>query len=83
MKLGFKGMLLLRQPATAKEIAVQMQPALDADQQGVIAEAIQSNLDRVYTTLPLASVFLRKVEDRYDLPDSVYAYAFELALGMA
>lgn len=83
-KLGFKGLLLLRQPATSKEIAVQMQPAADADQQATVADAIQFSLDRVSNSFPLASsTFLRKVEDRFDVPDSIYAYAFELTLGMA
>lgn len=82
-KLGLKGLLILRQPATAKEIAVQMQPGADSDLQATIAEAIQLNLDRIHKAFPLSSTtFLRKVENRFDVPDPVYAYAFELTLGL-
>jgi AAA ATPase domain len=77
---AFKGLLQLRQPATATEIAARLYPTADAEVQAPIADGIQVALEKV-SALPSVT-FLSKADDHFDVPDPAYVYALELALGM-
>lgn len=76
IRAPLRGLLELQQPATAATIAGKLYPRAESEMLEILAASFQSALDRVCSDVG----FCKKSEDRYNIPDAVYAYALELAL---
>jgi hypothetical protein len=73
---ALRGLLELRQPATAAVVTTHLYPSATGDLQTTLTESVQSNLDR----LCKVSGFVIRTQDRFGIPGPVHAYALELAL---
>ena len=76
VRAPLRGLLELRQPATAATIAGKLYPRAESEMLEILSASFKSALDRVCSDVG----YCTKSEDRYDIPDPVYAYALELAL---
>jgi hypothetical protein len=70
-------LLDVRQPSNAAAITTRLYPAATPEMLDYLANGIQGELDRLCGSLP----YCLRADDRYDIPNSVHAYALGLALG--
>ncbi|HEY3103192.1 MAG TPA: ATP-binding protein [Pyrinomonadaceae bacterium] len=78
VKSALRGLLALRQPANPAAIATHLYPGTKPELLIDSIDGIRSNLDRACGS----SSFCIKTQDRYDIPNSIHAYALELTLGI-